>query len=197
MKNIGLSFLIAALLACGIAGTARAEDQKPTVFTLAYEGLMVGAGAGLAGGYLVARDNGWKTSEDWKPLVYGTGIGALVGSGIGLTLGVVDVTQDKPGRTRFVLRDMLYGEGFGATVGVIAGGLTAISTKKGEHVLLGASIGVLSGAVLGAVFGFIEGGHSRAHAALDTSNQRFALSVVPVVEAGGTLAYLPALSGRY
>ena len=94
--------------------------------------------------------------------MYGVGIGALVGSGIGLTLGIVDVTQDKPGRTRYVLRDMLYGEGFGATVGAIAGGLTAISTKKPEHILLGASIGVLSGAVLGAVFGFIEGRHASA-----------------------------------
>ena len=196
MKNIGLAFLVAALVTCGLAGTARADDDKPTVFTLAYEGLMVGAGAGLAGGYLVAREGGLHTS-DWKPLVYGTGIGALVGSGIGLTLGVVDVTQDKPGRTRYVLRDMLYGEGFGATVGAIAGGLTAISTKKPEHILLGTSIGVLSGAVLGAVFGFIEGRHARTQAALDTGNQRFALSVVPVVEAGGKLAYLPALSGRY
>jgi drug/metabolite transporter (DMT)-like permease len=196
MKRIELSLAIVALLARGLAGTARADDQKPTVFTLAYEGLMVGAGAGLAGGYLVARDNGWQSS-DWKPLAYGAGIGALVGSGIGLTLGVVDVTQDKPGRTRYVLRDMLYGEGFGATVGGIAGGLTAISTKKPEHILLGASIGVLSGAVFGAVFGFIEGRHVSAHGSLDKDKQRFALSVVPVVEAGGKLAFLPALSGRY
>jgi len=197
MRNIGLSFAIAALLPCGLAGTARADDQRPTVFTFAYEGLVVGAGAGLAAGYLVAREDGWKTSEDWKPLVYGTGIGALVGGGIGLTVGIVDVAQDKPGRTRYVLRDMALGEGFGATVGLIAGGLTAISTKKGEHVLLGASIGVLSGAVLGAVFGFLEGGHAHDRGALDTDNRRFALSVVPVVEAGGKLAYLPALSGRY
>jgi phage tail tape-measure protein len=119
----------------------------------------------------------------------------LVGSGIGLTLGIVDVAQDKPGRTRHVLRDMLYGEGFGATAGAIAGGLTALSTKKPEHILLGASIGVLSGAVLGAVFGFFEGGHARAHSATD--GDHLALSVVPVVEAGGKLAYLPALSGRY
>jgi len=158
----------------------------------------VGAGAGLAAGYLVARDDGWKKIPDhWKALVYGTGIGALVGSGIGLTLGIVDVAEDKPGRTRYVLRDMVYGEAFGATAGAIAGGLTALSTKKGEHVLLGTSIGVLSGAVLGAVFGFFEGGHARAHGALDTGNQRFALSVVPVVAAGGKLAYLPALSGQY
>jgi hypothetical protein len=196
MRNIGFSFLMAALVACGLAGTARADDDKPTVFTFAYQGLVVGAGAGLAGGYLVARDGGWKSS-DWKPLVYGAGIGALVGSGVGLTLGIVDVTQDKPGRTRYVLRDMALGEGFGATVGGIAGALAAISTKKPEHILLGASIGVLSGAVLGAVFGFVEGRHARSHGAPDTGSQHLALSVVPVVEAGGKLAYLPALSGRY
>jgi hypothetical protein len=194
MKNLGLSLSIAALLTCGLAGTARADSDKPTVFTLAYEGLMVGAGAGLAGGYLVAREDGLHTS-DWKPLVYGLGIGALVGSGIGLTLGIVDVAQDTPGRTRHVLRDMLYGEAFGATAGAIAGGLTALSTKKPEHILLGASIGVLSGAALGAVFGFFEGGHVRPHSAPDAD--RISLSVVPVVEAGGKLAYLPALSGRY
>jgi energy-converting hydrogenase Eha subunit A len=195
MKNFGLSLLISALVTCGLVGTARAQEQRPSVFTFAYQGLVVGAGAGLAAGYLFAREDGWKTSDDWKPLVYGTGIGALVGSGIGLTLGIVDVAQDKPGLTRYVLRDMAFGEGFGAVAGVIAGGLTAISTKNGEHVLLGASIGVLSGAVLGAVFGFIEGSHAHTHASLD--NSRFALSVLPVVEAGGKLAYLPALSGRY
>ncbi|MGC9983752.1 MAG: hypothetical protein ABSF35_08985 [Polyangia bacterium] len=197
MKNIGLAFALAALVTCGLVGAARADDQRPTVFTFAYEGLVVGAGAGLAAGYLVAREDGWKTSKDWKPLVYGTGIGALVGSGVGLTVGVVDVAQDKPGRTRYVLRDMAYGVGFGATAGVIAGGLTAISTRKPEHILLGASIGVLSGAVMGAVFGFIEGGHARDYGALDSDCQRFALAIVPVVEAGGKLAYLPALSGRY
>jgi hypothetical protein len=195
MRNIGLSVLLAAVVTCSLAGTARADDKGPGVFTFAFQGLAVGSVAGLAAGYLVARDDGWQTSKDWKPLVYGIGIGALVGSGIGLTLGIVDVAQDTPGRTRHVLRDMLYGEGFGATAGAIAGGLTALSTKKPEHILLGASIGVLSGAVLGAVFGFFEGGHAPAHSAV--GNDRFALSVVPVIEAGGKLAYLPALSGRY
>jgi hypothetical protein len=196
MRNAGLAMLLVAVVTCGLAGTARAKsDEQAGVFTFAFQGLAVGSAAGLAAGYLVARDDGWQTSKDWKPLVYGTGIGALVGSGIGLTLGIVDVAQDTPGRTRHVLRDMLYGEAFGATAGAIAGGLTALSTKKPEHILLGASIGVLSGAVLGAVFGFFEGGHARAQSALDTD--RFALSVVPVVEASGKLAYLPALSGRY
>jgi hypothetical protein len=194
MKRSLGSCIVVALIACAFAGPARAAD-RPTVFTFAYQGLVVGAGAGLAAGYLFAREDGLHSS-DWKPLVYGTGIGALVGSGVGLTVGIVDVAQDNPGRSRFVLRDAALGIGFGATVGGIAGGLTAISTKKPEHILLGASIGMLSGAVLGAVFGFFEGGHSRS-AGLDNDTRRFALSVVPVVEASGKLAYLPSLSGRY
>jgi hypothetical protein len=197
MRRILRSLVITALVMGGVASSARAEDQRPTVFDFAYQGLLVGAGAGLAGGYLVARDGGWHTSSDWKPLAYGAGIGALVGSGIGLTLGVIDVAQDKPGRTHYVLRDMALGEAFGATVGVIAGGLAAISSKKGEHVLLGASIGLLSGAVLGGVFGFFEGGRVLDRGGPKPENRRAALSVVPVVEAGGTLAFLPAISGRY
>jgi hypothetical protein len=195
MKNLVGSVLIAALATCAFTPPAQADDNRPTVFTFAYQGLVVGAGAGLAAGYLVARDKGWQSS-DWKPLTYGAGIGSLVGAGVGLVVGVVDVAQDKPGHARYVMRDMALGVGFGATVGAIAGGLTAISTKKPEHVLLGGSIGILSGAVLGAVFGFFEGGSSH-RAALDTDNRRPALSVVAVEEGSGKLAYLPALSGRY
>jgi hypothetical protein len=195
MQRLGLAFLIAALVTCGLHGAARAEKESPSVFTHAYHGLWVGSMAGLAGGYLVARQDGWESSRDWKPLVYGAGAGALAGSLLGLTVGIVDVTQDKPGRTRYVMRDMAYGVGFGATAGGIAGGLAALSTGKAEHILLGGSIGVLSGAVLGCVFGFIEGGHARTAALGQGSG--YALSVVPVAEAEGGLAWLPALSGRY
>jgi hypothetical protein len=187
LSRIGLSLILTAVVACGLSGTARAEKERPSVFTFAYQGLWVGSMAGLAGGYLVAREDDWDTSKDWKALVYGTGIGALAGSAIGLTVGVVDVSQDKPGRTRYVMRDMAYGVGFGATAGGIAGGLAALSTGDAEHILLGGSIGILSGAVLGCVFGFVEGGHS----------DRFALSVMPVAEERGTLAWVPSLSGRY
>ena len=188
--------LVATFVICGLTATARAEDERPGVFTYAYQGLVVGGGTGLAAGYLVAREGGLHSS-DWKPLTYGVGIGALVGSGIGLTLGVIDVTRDKPGRAHYILRDMAYGVGFGATVGAIGGGLAAISTKKPEHILFGASIGMLSGAALGCVVGFLEGGHAHGHSELDTENQRFALSVMPVVAAGGKLAYLPTLLARY
>jgi len=127
--------LVATFVICGLTATARAEDERPGVFTYAYQGLVVGGGTGLAAGYLVAREGGLHSS-DWKPMVYGVGIGALVGSGIGLTLGIVDATNNQPGRTHYILRDMAYGVGFGATVGAIAGGLAAISTKKPEHILL-------------------------------------------------------------
>ncbi len=185
--RIGLSLLLAVVVACGSSGMARAEGERPSVFTYAYHGLWTGSMAGLAGGYLVARQDGWDTSSDWKPLAYGAGIGALAGSALGMTLGIVDVSQDRPGRTRYVIRDMAYGVGFGATAGGIAGALVAVSTEKAEHVLLGGSIGVLSGAALGAVFGFGEGGQS----------DRIALSVLPVAEARGSLAWVPALFGRY
>jgi hypothetical protein len=97
---------------------------------------------------------------------------------------------------------MAYGVGFGATAGAIIGGLTAISAKDGtgaaKDILLGTSIGIISGAVLGGVVGFLEGEHARhARSELDPENQRFALTVMPVVAAGGKLAYLPGLLARY
>jgi len=63
VKNIGLSLLLAAVVTCGLAGTARADAEKPGVFTFAFQGLAVGSVAGLAAGYLVARDDGWQTSK--------------------------------------------------------------------------------------------------------------------------------------
>jgi hypothetical protein len=206
MKNMARALLIAAFVICGLTATARADDQRPGVFTYAYQGLVVGGGVGLAAGYLAASDDLWKDngsqSRDWKPIAYGVGIGALVGSGVGLTLGIIDTTQNKPGRTHYILRDMAYGVGFGATAGAIVGGLTAISakdgTEAGKDILLGTSIGIISGAVLGGVVGFLEGQHAQhAHSELETENQRFALSVMPVVGAGGKLTYLPALFARY
>jgi hypothetical protein len=206
MKNVGCVFLIATFVTCGLAARAQAEDERPGIFTYAYQGLVVGGGVGLAAGYLAASDDAWKDNwgqtRDWKPMAYGVGIGALAGSGIGLTLGILDTTQNKPGRTHYILRDMAYGVGFGATAGAIVGGLTAISAKDategGKDVLLGTSIGILSGAVLGGVVGFLEGEHARrTHSELDTENQRFALSVIPVVGPSGKIAYLPALLARY
>src|ERR1039457_2702865 len=100
---------VVSLLGC-FASSARAADvQPPTVFDGAYQGLLVGGLTGLSVGYLFARQDGWHGSSDWKPLVYGAGIGALTGSVLGLTLGIVDMSQGKPGRNGYVMRDGLYG----------------------------------------------------------------------------------------
>ena len=177
---------LVTLLAC-FAGSAKAADNPPppTVFDGAYQGLLVGATAGVATGYLFARQGGWHSSNDWKPLVYGAGIGALGGAAIGLTLGIVDMSQRKPGRNGYVMRDGLYGAGLGAVLGGIAGGLAAISSKNGEHILLGGSIGILSGTCLGMGVGFVEG------------YRKVSASVAPVQQADGSIGFMPAVVGRF
>jgi hypothetical protein len=179
---------IVALLVCfatSMSTSARAaEAQPPTVFDGAYQGLLVGGLAGLSVGYLFARQNGLHSS-DWKPLVYGAGIGVLTGSVLGLTLGIVDVSQSRPGRNGYVMRDGLYGAGLGAVLGGIAGGLAAISSKKGEHILLGGSVGVLAGTCLGMGVGFIEG------------YRKYSATVAPVQQADGSVTFVPAVAGRF
>lgn len=175
--------LAATLVVLGSARTARAE--APTVFDGAYQGLLVGALAGTATGYMFARSDTWDKDGGWKPLAYGAGIGALSGAAVGLTLGIVDLTQRRPGRNGYVMRDGLYGAGLGALLGGIAGGLAALSSKKGEHVLFGAATGVLVGAVGGMAVGFVEG------------YRKYSVSVTPVERPDGTVSFIPSLAGRF
>jgi len=180
--------LVAALLVLVTTAARPSLAERlppPTVFDGAYQGLLVGATAGLATGYLFARQDGKIGSTHWKPLAYGAGIGALTGAVIGLSLGIVDMSQSKPGRNGYVMRDGLYGAGLGAVLGVIAGGLAALSTKKGEHVLLGGAIGVLSGTCLGMAMGFVEG------------YRRYSVAVSAVEEAGGSYTFVPAVAARF
>jgi hypothetical protein len=186
MTNRCLHFLVVCALVLGIARTARASElPPPTVFDGAYQGLLVGALAGGATGYLFARSDTWNTSGGWKPLAYGAGIGAITGSVIGLTLGIVDMAQRKPGRNGYVMRDGLYGAGLGAVLGGIAGGLGALASKKAEYILLGTSIGVLSGTCGGMAVGFIEG------------YRKYSASVAPVQQSDGSLNFIPAVAGRF
>jgi hypothetical protein len=186
MSRTIVAFGLLATLCLGAAGSARAaESERPTVFDGAYQGLLVGALAGTATGYLFARSDTWNETGGWKPVVYGLGIGALSGAALGLTLGIVDLSQRHPGRSGYVMRDGVYGAGLGAVLGGIAGGLAALSSKKGEHVLLGTSIGVLSGTVVGMTIGFVEG------------YRKYSVSVTPVERPDGTVGFLPAVAGRF
>jgi hypothetical protein len=186
-------FLLAAtvLLTTTPARAQRTYEPPytPSAFAYGFHGFVLGGTAGLGAGYLIGRSGGWH-GDDWRALAYGAGIGALAGGGIGLGLGISDMASRTPGRGYFVLRDGGYGLGFGAVAGTIAGGLASLSSKKGEHLLLGASIGALAGTGAGLVLGIIEGNRlARGPLAW--------LTVAPASTAGGTIEWMPALAGRY
>jgi hypothetical protein len=181
-----LGVALAVALAVCLTRQARADSlPPPTVFEGALHGMLVGAVAGAATGYIFARDDTWNKSGGWKPIAYGTGIGALSGAALGLTLGIVDMTQNKPHRNAYVMRDGLYGAGLGFVLGGIAGGMAAISSKKAENILLGGSIGVLAGTITGIGIGFFEG------------YRKYSASVAAVQQSDGSLALLPSVAGRF
>jgi hypothetical protein len=161
------------------------SEYSPSVFSYGFRGLGVGAIGGLSLGYIIARDDGFR-SDDWATLGYGLGIGALGGGAIGLTLGFVDLADDRPGMGNVALRDMLYGGLFGIAAGAIGGGIAAISSGDPEHILFGASIGALSGVLVGLVVGVIEG-----RRIVDSPRHRY-----PARRLSPTLALVPDGSGR-
>jgi hypothetical protein len=186
MKHRALGIVLAVVLGFGFARSASAgELPPPTVFDGAYQGLLVGAIAGAATGYMFARSDTWNESGGWKPLAYGAGIGAITGSVFGLTLGIVDMAQRKPHRNGYVMRDGLYGAGLGLALGGIAGGLAAIYAEDAEYAVLGASIGVLTGTVGGMAVGFVEG------------YRKYSASLAAVQQSDGRLTFLPAVAGRF
>jgi len=151
---LGILLLAGEAQAAGYYGPE--SEYSPSVFTYGWRGLLVGGLAGLSLGYLIARDDGFE-SDDWKPVVYGLGIGSLVGGATGLTLGFIDLDDDRPGMGNIALRDMLYGAVFGMAVGGIVGALVLISSEDPEHILFGAALGTLTGTLAGLVVGIIEG----------------------------------------
>lgn len=164
----------------------------PSIFVYGFHGFALGGAAGLGAGYIAARSGGWQ-KDDWQPLAYGAGIGALAGGTLGLSLGITDMVNETPGRGYFILRDGGYGLGFGAVTGAIAGGLAAVSTKKAENIVFGASIGALVGTGLGVILGVIEGNRAwRRHKGLAMT-----MTLTPARQSDGQLAWMPALVGCY
>jgi hypothetical protein len=177
----------------------RNPESAPSVFTYAWRGFALGAVDGLATGYLFARADGFE-GDDWKPLVYGTGVGALVGSGVGFTLGFMDLSDNRPGTASIVLRDMVYGMGFGVPVGALTGGLFAIDSGKPEHILFGASIGALAGTGVGMIVGFIEGPRitsSSRHRNGGSNTFRMRPSLMASEDVSGSLLWMPSVEGTF
>jgi hypothetical protein len=201
MKAV-LGLLFAACLWLSSSGVAHAAgtfgpspDRAPSVFSYGYRGLLVGGLGGVAGGYLVARNDGFQ-DDDWRPLVMGAGIGALSGAVIGLTLGFVDLADDQSGIGAFALRDMLYGAGFGALLGLIAGSLVIVHSHDAEHALFGTAIGTLAGTGVGLIIGLVEGSRI-VDGPRATRAARYRAQLGATRDVSGGLALGPVLSGRF
>jgi hypothetical protein len=197
--SLASALAFAAVVAAAPA-PARCADvpiEQPSVFTYAGRGFLVGSMVGLSAGYLTARSGGWNRDDDWQPLVYGTGIGALAGGVLGLSLGIVDMSRNTPGYGAVILRDTVYGAAFGAAGGGIVGTLALVSTKKGEHVLLGAAVGALAGATAGVALGIVEGNRAITRSRNPDPQARFGVTLGAAAGLDGDPVWFPAFLGRY
>jgi len=165
----------------------------PSAFDIGIDGFGMGIFAGLAGGYLFAREGGLHAS-DWRPLVAGAGIGALAGGALGLTLGLVSTDAASQGRAYLIMREMNRGGQFGLLAGGIVGGLVALGNNHPEHILLGAAIGTLSGTVTGLLVGSVE---RNPWAAPRLGQVALQVGVTPLQGARGDLSFGPSLLGRF
>jgi hypothetical protein len=187
-------FALATTMSATAAAAPDTAAPPPSVFETGMNGFGMGLAAGLAGGYLVARSDGF-TSRDWRPLVAGAGVGALAGGVLGLSLAIYDNNSPVRGRGFLVMRGMGKGGVFGAVAGGIIGGLAALGTDKPEHILFGAAIGTLGGTALGLVVGSLE---RNPWAPQNQVRVGWNLGIAPCGGAGGgRLAWGPILSGRF
>jgi hypothetical protein len=187
-------FALASTICATAVAAPDTSAPPPSVFETGMNGFGMGLTAGLAGGYLVARSDGF-TSRDWRPLVAGAGIGALAGGVLGLSLAIYDNNSAVRGRGFLVMRGMGKGGVFGAVAGGIIGGLAALGTDNPEHILFGAAIGTLAGSALGLVVGTFE---RNPWASQNQSRVGWNVGVAPYGGAGGArLAWGPVLSGRF
>lgn len=194
MTVLGCLFSAEKAQAAGFFGPH--PDYAPSVFSYATDGFWTGAMVGLAGGYLVARQDGFE-GDDWRPFVLGGGIGALSGAAVGLTLGFMDLRDDRPGMGSLTLRDMGYGASFGLLIGAVTGALIVIRTDDFEHIGLGAAVGTLSGAGIGLIIGLIEGSRIVNSPAHRYPGMRLGPTMAVVHDSGGGLVAAPAIRGTF
>ena len=214
MFRVGRFSLLAALLVCACASSASADVTagvslegryvtRPSIFQYGWKGHTLGAANGLAIGYLATGSH--FQDDDWKPLLYGTGIGALTGMGTGLILGIVDSSQspDIPGA--IVLRDMSYGSGLGTVAGLIAGALVAVESGNGRDVLVGTAIGTVAGTGVGLVVGMIDAASQSSSVGLSVGTNeaeeaqafRLNFTVGATPDRSGEMVWMPMAHGQF
>jgi len=174
-------------------GPAAPSSPPPSAFDAGMDGFGMGIVAGVAAGYLVAREGGLHTS-DWRPLVAGAGIGALAGGTLGLTLALASGDPGSQGRAYLIMREMGRGGQFGLLAGGIIGGLVALGNNHPENILFGAAIGTLSGTAAGILVGSLE---RNPWAAPRVGPVALQLGVAPCQTARGQWSWAPSLTGRF
>lgn len=178
------------------AQASSSENDEPSFFSYGFRGLFLGAGLGLAVGYLSTGDNYEK--GEWKNLVVGAGVGGLLGIGTGITLALVDESALRVPMGRYVLRDMWYGALLGAAAGAGVGALVFIGSDRAKDILIGTAIGALPGAALGLVFGLIEGSNAPPRHRRDRSEgARVGFTLAAVPNGPRVPALVPTLQGRF
>jgi peptidoglycan/LPS O-acetylase OafA/YrhL len=174
----------------------QSNDQHPSMLSYGLDGLVTGAGVGLAAGYL-STGTRYQTGE-WRKLVIGTGVGAIAGLGIGIALAVVDDSMTGPGIGSYVLRDLGYGVILGALSGAVIGALFYVDSDHAKDIPVGAAVGTLIGAGVGAVIGVLEGSNARRrYARSEQAGANLRFSVHTATNAGGSPVIMPALRGSF
>jgi hypothetical protein len=151
--------------------------------------VVLGSTLGLAGGYLVARRQGWEGGGDWARLGTGVGVGAVAGGLLGLGVASVE-------RARGIERpwSVLYGAAGltsdGVFVGALVGAAAAYHYDDREEILHFASLGALAGGGFGLLVATWATFFSPA-----TTVAAPAVSLVAGRD--GRAIWLPAIAARY
>jgi hypothetical protein len=123
-----------------------------------FKGLTLGLELGLSISYLATGPK-WEEDE-WKPVVFGMGIGALAGVGTGILLAVIDKSSGGSGGF-YLIRAAGYGALLGGVMGAALGVLFWVNDGSSKDVLRSAAWGAIVGTGGGLIYGMIEAGNAK------------------------------------
>lgn len=212
LRTIAACAALAVILAQPARGAAQPEpdydcvpSEAPSLLSYGFKGFLLGGELGLSVGWLTTRPT--FDSNDWRNLVFGTGLGALAGVATGVALAMLDTGTPPPATGWYVLRDGGYGTLLGGLAGAAVGALFVIDSGKPKDILTGASVGSLVGAAFGVVFGIIEADagqreRQRQRPAAERRRHRardffFDLQALPPLGPGRSPQWMPGVTGHF
>ena len=194
-RNCFRHALVVALLLSAASAIAPAHSRADmpdadSLLDYGFKGTMLGIELGLSISYLSTGPK-WEDDE-WKPVVFGMGIGALAGLSTGILLAVIDKTSGGWGGF-YLLRAAVYGSLLGGVMGAALGVLFWVNDGSSKDVLRSAAWGGIFGAAAGLIYGMIEAGNAkprREDASLDLG-EGVRLSIAPTTAGGMAVLHGP------